>query len=171
MTEWTWGDSARLVGGAYCWLVGVTMPAVTIAWTVAIATISAVQDRSVGGWTAGADVGMTVVVLFCMNVVIDIAALVGAVVALPCTFALGLLLRRVRSRALHIVAAAALAGVVGGGAAGWTWALGDGGPALMLGAPIGVAAAAAAGVARWRQLVVAARETTVSQPWPPAVTP
>jgi hypothetical protein len=171
MNEWTWGDSARLVGRAYCWLVGVTVPAVTIAWTVAIATISAVQGRSVAGWTAGADVGITVVVLIWMNVVIDIAALVGAVVALPCTFVLGLLLRRVRSRALHIVAAAALAGALSGVAAGSTWALGDGGSALMLGAPIGVAAAAAAAIARWRQLVVAARETSAFQPWPPAMTP
>lgn len=149
MTGWSVGDSARLVARAYGWLVGVTVPAATVVVSLGAMAVSAV----LGGWqdTGGAS-GSVLGGVVLVDAVVAVVALGGALVSLPFTHALGLLLRGVRSARLQVLATALLAGVLGTVTA---WCASDwwspfSGP--WFGAFIGVSAAAAGALARRGQL-------------------
>jgi hypothetical protein len=168
MNEWTWGDSAGLVARAYCWLVGVTVPAgMVLAFVVQLA-VSAAQDPHHRFW--GPDLELLVLFAFWAAVIVAVVAVGGAVVALHCTHVLGLLLRRVRCRALHVVATAVLAGVLGAVTAGAIGAIEGVWAAQVLGSSMGASTGVAGAIARWRQLRARAREAAAPRPSPSTVT-
>jgi hypothetical protein len=103
---WSWRASVRLELRALGWMLGATLPVATV---VGVLVGSAVPDLGTDGtwWsTAVSALGSAV----SMDVVSLVPTVVGAVVALPFTMLLGLLMRPVRHRGLHVLATALLAG-------------------------------------------------------------
>lgn len=170
MNEWTWAASARLIGRAYCWLVGVTVPGVAIAAVLVFSGVGLVRDPGSAVGIADGDLLGSLGYLLVWDVAVAVVAMAGAVVSLPFTYALGVLLRRVRSRTAHVVATAALAGVLGGVSSGWIWGNDGVEAGLGFGAVVGASTAAAGAIARWRQLVVEARDSTAPEAGPSEVT-
>lgn len=146
MTAWRIDDTIGLVARAYGWFALVTVPVVSVTVACWTATVSAVVD----GWRGGLEEVLSAVLLF--DVVTAVAALGGAVVSLPFTRVLGVLLVDVRSPRLQVVATTVLAGGLGCVTA---WIAGEAvlppsGPLLAL--FVGVSAAGAGALARWGQL-------------------
>lgn len=119
---WTWRASVRLELRALGWMLGGTLPAATI---VGVLVGSAVPDLgSDGTWWSTALSAVASAVY--MDAVSLVPTVVGAAIALPFTMALGLLMRPVRRRGLHVLATALLAGALAAlPAAVWppTWPL------------------------------------------------
>ncbi|WIB60920.1 hypothetical protein DEJ13_03545 [Curtobacterium sp. MCLR17_007] len=108
---WTWRASIRLELRALGWMLGVTLPTVTVLGFVVATAAPALGVGLVDG-TWWSDALNAVVWAVYMAVISAIPTVVGAVVALPFTMVLGLLMRPVRHRAVHVVATSLLAGTL-----------------------------------------------------------
>ncbi len=162
MSGWRVADTVGLVARAWLWLAGVTVPLVSLSAMCWWVTASVVADD----WSGGVDDGLSAVYwLLLFDAVTAVVALGGAVVSLPFTHALGLLMAGVRSRGLQVVATTVLAGALGtvtGWATGEAWAP-QSGP--FFAAFVGVTAAGAGALARQGQFRSAARrESSVGRP-------
>lgn len=119
---WTWRASVRLELRALGWMLGATLPAASV---VGVLVAAAVPDLGTDGtWWSTA--GSAVVSAVYMDAVSLIPTVVGAVVALPFTMLLGVLMRPVRHRVVHVLSTALLAGALAAvPAAVWppTWPL------------------------------------------------
>lgn len=161
MSGWRFRDTVRLVFAAYGWLVGVTVPAVTLSIGVVDAVLSAVRY---GSPLLSEAVWGTLLTMLLVDVAAAVVAIGGAVFALPFTHVLGRRLSGVRSRAVHVSATAVLAGVLGAVTGWWSgeWWWPSSGPPVA--AVIGVAATGAGAIARWRQLRASTARTVETMP-------
>ncbi|MGL3199346.1 MULTISPECIES: hypothetical protein [Curtobacterium] len=154
MIVWRFGDTVGLVARAWLWLAGVTVPLVSLSFVCWWVTASVVAYD----WSGGLGDELSAVYwLFLFDAVTAVVALGGAVVSLPFTHALGVLMAGVRSHGLQVVATTVLAGGLGSGtawAAGEAWAP-HSGPFFAV--FVGATAAGAGALARWGQLRSAAR--------------
>ncbi|MCJ1715784.1 hypothetical protein [Curtobacterium sp. VKM Ac-2922] len=155
---WTWRASILLELRALGWMLGATLPVATTVCMLVAATVPAVLPE---GWesTGFRDVGYGLVVLTMMEVYGAIPTVVGAVVALPFTMLLGLLMRPVRRPGLHVLATCLLAGTL----AAVPLALGP--FAWVLFTPVSLAAGAAGALARHGALRRAARTVRATSDW------
>ncbi|MGU3411179.1 hypothetical protein ACLBWP_13800 [Microbacterium sp. M1A1_1b] len=138
---WSWRASIRLELRALGWMLGATLPVVTVIGVVIVMSVPAIDPGWVSdGWwsTVLGAVGWAVYI----TVFAAIPTVVGAVVALPFTMLLGLLMRPVHRTGLHVLATSLLAGVLAAAPLaiipdGWT-----------LFVPVSLAAGAAGALAR-----------------------
>jgi hypothetical protein len=142
-----WAGSWRLELRAYCWMIGALLPLANLLAVLAIGVPS-------GQFLQGAAWGGLIVEALGWAVLADGVAAVftvgAAIVVIPLTQALALLLRRVRSRAVHIAASSFLAGTLAavplafiGSPQGADWFFG-----IVVFVPISIAAGAAGAIAR-----------------------
>ncbi|MEV7931838.1 hypothetical protein [Curtobacterium sp. NPDC089185] len=153
MRTWTAGDAVELVERSWRWMSFVTTP-VTI--TVG-AGWSFLADGGIGAPDGPPALALTILLL---AVVAGLVTIGGAIVALPCTYALGWALTRFAARlGVHVVAHALLAGAL---AALCVWLLETywshaWAPLPGLRLLIALSAAAAAAIATWRTAAVPRR--------------
>ncbi|PYY33294.1 hypothetical protein DEJ16_13945 [Curtobacterium sp. MCJR17_055] len=142
MDTWDIGDTVGLIGRSFLWMAAVTVPVGTAAVPAIVAVTSGTAPDALS-WVWWS-------LLFV--VVTDALALLGAVLSAPFTHLLGWALQRVRSRAVHTAAHAALAGVLGAvtSSLAMAWWMSGADPSLSLG--IAIAAGAAAAIATWRRI-------------------
>jgi hypothetical protein len=134
--SWTWSDSWWLELRAVGWLVAVTLP-VLIVVTMTVALFPSGLDDDFGMSLLGA----VTTALFVDMLSAGVAA-ASALVALPITHLVARLMRPVRSRTIHVIATASLAGVL-------TMLPAALGPnAAVVFAPLALAAGAAGALAR-----------------------
>ena len=142
MDSWGMGDTARLIGSSYGWMVTVTTPASAVAATALVTiTSGTLPDPMSFVWFTGLFLVATLVL-----------ALAGALISVPFTYLLGRALDRVASRAVHTAAHSILAGVLAAGASSLTTSLWLNSLLPSIAITIAVAAGAAAAIATWRQL-------------------
>lgn len=119
---WSWRASVRLEVRALGWMFGATLPAATV---VGVFVAEAVPDFGTEDtWWSTALIAVTSAVY--TDAVSFVPTVVGAAVALPFTMVLGLLMRPVRRRGLHVLGTAVLAAALAAvPAAVWppTWPL------------------------------------------------
>jgi len=134
----TWSDSWWLVLRALGWLLGVTLPATVVLAMFLPGAIEGWGMQPEPWWLAIVNVLLWMLMVVALS---SLPAVLAAVVAWPLTMLLGRAMRSVRSRALHVVATSALAGVL----AALPLALL---PVFVLFVPMSIAAGAAAALAR-----------------------
>ena len=108
---WTWRASIRLELRALGWMLGATLPVVTVVGVLVAPAVPGLGG-GLGDGTWWSTAGNAVVAAVYMDAVSLIPTVVGAVVALPFTMLLGVLMRPVRHRVLHVLSTALLAGAL-----------------------------------------------------------
>jgi len=142
MDSWGMGDTGRLIGSSYGWMITVTTPASAVAATTLVAiTSGTLPDLMSFVWFTSLFMFATLVL-----------ALAGALISVPFTYLLGRALDRVRSRGIHTATHSVLAGVLAAGASSLTTSLWLNNLLPSIAITIAVAAGAAAAIATWRQL-------------------
>ncbi|OIH97757.1 hypothetical protein [Curtobacterium sp. MCBA15_001] len=119
---WSWRASVRLEVRALGWMFGATLPAATVVGVLVGSAVPDFGTDDTWGSTAVGAVGSAVYMDFWSLV----PAVVAAAIALPFTMVLGMLMRPVRRRGLHVLGTAVLAAALAAvPAAVWppTWPL------------------------------------------------